>query len=94
MVACHHPLTGADPAQPTDTHKGDAALQALASAGADAFLSGHVHNPFDIERTVAGRTVRLIGAGTLSERLRGSPPSFNIVRIEDQGVQVSLQSMA
>ena len=94
LIACHHPLTGAVPGHEAGTRNGEAALAALTKAGADAFLSGHVHTPFELTRTIGERQVRLIGAGTLSERLRGHPPSFNIVRIEDEGVQVSLQNMA
>jgi hypothetical protein len=56
---------------------------ALAEAGAHATLSGHVHDPFDIEHVVAGRTIRTIGAGTLSERTRATPPSFNELRRPD-----------
>jgi predicted phosphodiesterase len=57
-------------------------LAALASAGAHAVLTGHVHDPFDIEHRVGERIVRLIGAGTLSERVRSQPPSFNEITIE------------
>jgi hypothetical protein len=52
-------------------------LAALARAGADAVLSGHVHDAFDMTIDVEGLPVRMIGAGTLSTRLRSSPPSFN-----------------
>ena len=45
-------------------------------------LTGHVHDPFDVAHEVEGRTVRLIGAGTLSERVRSKPPSFNEIRVE------------
>jgi hypothetical protein len=58
------------------------ALEVLSAAGAHAILTGHVHDPFDIAHEVAGRTVRLIGAGTLSERVRAHPPSFNEIRID------------
>ena len=54
-----------------------AALVRLAAAGADAVLSGHVHDPFDRTHDAGGRAIRLIGAGTLSERLRDTPPSYN-----------------
>ena len=59
-----------------------APLEALADAGAHAVLSGHVHDPFDVPYRRGDWTVRLIGAGTLSKRLRSSPPAFNEVRIE------------
>jgi predicted phosphodiesterase len=56
-----------------------------ARAGADAVLTGHVHDPFDVERRIGERTVRLIGAGTLSERVRARPPSFNEILVEGGG---------
>lgn len=82
LVACHHPLVEIDPAERVGTHRGITALESLAKAGADAVVSGHVHNAFDVEREVAERCIRLIGAGTLSARVRGTPPSFNDIRIE------------
>ena len=66
-------------APPSDSSS--AALTALATAGADAVLSGHVHYPFDIPVERAGRTLRMIGAGTLSTRTRRSPPAFNELRV-------------
>ena len=86
IVACHHPLVdGVHVHGEARTAGGAAALAALAAAGADAVLSGHVHDPFDVAYPVGDRTVRLIGAGTLSERLRTSRPSFNELVI-DAGV--------
>lgn len=64
------------------TRRGQPALAALAQVGAHAVLTGHVHDPFDIEQQVAGRIVRLIGAGTLSERVRTHRPSFNEITVE------------
>ena len=88
LVACHHPLIG------SGTRGGDDALAALAGAGVAAVLSGHVHDPFDLQRTIAGHTIRLIGAGTLSERLRGSRPSFNEIVVADGALSVSPRMMA
>ena len=82
FVGCHHPLVEADTRMSSRTRKGRIALEALATAGIHAVLTGHVHDPFDIARDVGGREVRLIGAGTLSERVRANPPSFNEIRIE------------
>jgi len=76
LVACHHPLVDADTHGTGSTRGGRAALARLAAAGADAVLSGHVHDPFDL--TIAGEhPIRIIGAGTLSERVRATPPSYN-----------------
>lgn len=94
LVTCHHPLvrTGFD--GHGDTTGGGAALAALAEAGADAVLSGHVHDPFDVAWPAGGRSVRLIGAGTLSERLRTAPPSFNELVVADGGLTVTVRAMA
>lgn len=77
IVACHHPLIEADTAATASTRGGAQALAALARAGADVVLSGHVHDAFDRVVEAGGRPIRLVGAGTLSERLRSSRPSFN-----------------
>lgn len=82
FVAAHHPLIEAGTMATSDTRHGRQALEALATAGAHAVLTGHVHDPFDVAHEVNGRTVRLIGAGTLSERVRTNPPSFNEIRID------------
>lgn len=93
FVACHHPLIEPHTHMSAQTHFGAEALEALAEAGAAAVLTGHVHDPFDIAHRVAGRTVRLIGAGTLSERTRDMPPSFNEVRVDDIGFEVVCRTM-
>ncbi|BBD02886.1 MULTISPECIES: metallophosphoesterase family protein [Sphingobium] len=93
LVACHHPLVEGDTRMSSRTRGGTAALAALAKAGVDAVLSGHVHDPFDMSLNLAGRTIRLIGAGTLSERVRASPPSFNCLHIDDGRMEVVVRSM-
>lgn len=86
LVACHHPLVDkAGLASSGRTVGGRQALAALADAGADAVLSGHVHDPFVMEMELGGRVVRKIGAGTLSERVRDTAPSFNEIRVSDTG---------
>jgi 3',5'-cyclic AMP phosphodiesterase CpdA len=82
LVAAHHPLIEGGTRGTAKTRHGDAALTALAEAGAHAVLSGHVHDPFDVPVERAGRSLRMIGAGTLSKRVRGSPPAFNELRID------------
>jgi len=84
IVACHHPLIDKEGLESQGrTLRGKEALQALAEAGADATLSGHVHDPFDVTHELEGRTIRTIGAGTLSERIRSHPPSFNELKVGD-----------
>ncbi|ONF97455.1 Calcineurin-like phosphoesterase [Sphingomonas jeddahensis] len=81
FVAGHHPLIEGGTKGTAKTRNGDAALAALADAGVHAVLSGHVHDPFDRPVRCGDWTVRMIGAGTLSKRLRASPPAFNEIRI-------------
>lgn len=81
FVAAHHPLIEGGTKGTAKTWRGEEALAALAEAGAHAVLSGHVHDPFDVPVDRAGRMIRMIGAGTLSKRVRNSPPAFNEIRI-------------
>lgn len=93
FIACHHPLVEPGVKSSARTHNGAFALAELARAGADAVLTGHVHDPFDIAHEIGGRSVRMIGAGTLSERVRVSPPSFNEIRISDGRFDVVQRTM-
>ena len=88
LVAAHHPLIEGPTTGTARTRHGDSALTALAQAGADAVLSGHVHDPFDVPVERAGRTLRMIGAGTLSRRIRATPASFNELRVEAGRLEV------
>jgi 3',5'-cyclic AMP phosphodiesterase CpdA len=95
LVACHHPLIDAKTRSRGSTRGGRQALAALARAGAHAVLSGHVHDAFDMQIETGGGPIRLIGAGTLSERLRASRPGYN--RLEwspTAGLAVEAQNMA
>ena len=94
LIACHHPLIEAGTASSARTRGGAQALDALARAGADAVLTGHVHDALDVTHEVAGRTVRLIGAGTLSERVRTTRPSFNEIRVQDGRFEAVVREMA
>ena len=93
LVACHHPLVRTNFEGHGDTRGGEEALVALAEAGADAVLSGHVHDAFDVTHDTAGRSIRLIGAGTLSRRVRSTPPSFNELVVEAGALSVNLREM-
>jgi 3',5'-cyclic AMP phosphodiesterase CpdA len=77
LVTCHHPLVDAGTEGSGSTRGGHRALAALARAGADAVLSGHVHDAFDLTIEADGLSIRMIGAGTLSQRLRRTRPSYN-----------------
>ncbi|MCB2059225.1 MAG: metallophosphoesterase [Novosphingobium sp.] len=94
IVTAHHPLVEAGTDGTALTHRGGLALRELAGRNVLAVLTGHVHDPFDlIEQTAAG-PVRMIGAGTLSQRIRSSPPSFNEITIDDAGVSVTARNLA
>lgn len=93
FVACHHPLIEGGTRMSSSTRGGKRALTALAAAGVDAVLTGHVHDPFDIVHDAGGRAVRMIGAGTLSERIRAHPPSFNEIRVEGRAFRTVARVM-
>ncbi len=93
LVACHHPLVEAGTRSTSHTRGGRAALEALAQAGAHGVLTGHVHDPFDITHGTATGPVRLIGAGTLSERVRDTRPSFNELHVEGGRLATQLREM-
>lgn len=94
LVTCHHPLVEADTQATASTTGGEAAMAALAAAGADAVLSGHVHDPFDLVRPAGpGASLRVIGAGTLSERVRATRPSFNELSVTGRDLKVVVREM-
>ncbi len=93
LVACHHPLVEAGTRSTSHTRGGRAALAALAEAGAHGVLTGHVHDPFDVTHPTPAGEVRLIGAGTLSERVRDTRPSFNELRIVDGALHTQVREM-
>ena len=92
IVACHHPLIEAGTATRGGTRGGQAALTALAKAGADVICTGHAHDPFDRAWSGDGASVRLIGAGTLSERVRETSPSFNELHVADGALTVIVRT--
>lgn len=95
IVTGHHPLLGPEGKANNPTIGGDRAFAAIAAAGVDAILSGHVHVPFDQMRTSGGKTARMIGAGTLSTRLRhGAPPSYRAIACDkDRGIVAELREL-
>lgn len=81
LVTAHHPLIERRSDGKLLTYRGTAALEALARRKVLAVLSGHIHDPFDMVAETARGPVRMIGAGTLSRRIRSTPPSFNELTI-------------
>lgn len=94
FVAAHHPLIEGGTHGTAHTRHGDTALTELARAGVHAVLSGHVHDPFDVPVERGGRTVRMIGAGTLSKRVRSTPPAFNELRIDGTHFEALARTMS
>jgi 3',5'-cyclic AMP phosphodiesterase CpdA len=93
MVTAHHPLVEANTRGTALTRGGNRALAALAGAGVHAVLTGHVHDPFDLKAETPNGTIRMIGAGTLSERVRSTPPSFNELAISEGQVRVTVRNL-
>lgn len=93
LVACHHPLVEVGTRGTALTRGGERALEALARRGVLAVLSGHVHDAFDLQHETAAGPVRMIGAGTLSQRIRSTPPSFNELTIVGREVTVRVRNL-
>jgi 3',5'-cyclic AMP phosphodiesterase CpdA len=94
LVACHHPLVEAGTRGKAWTHGGDHALAELARRGVLATLSGHVHDAFDIVSETPHGPMRMIGAGTLSQRIRSTPQSFNEITWDGERIDVRVRSIA
>lgn len=92
LITAHHPLVEANTKGKALTKGGERALAALAKARATAVLSGHVHDPFDLVKETPDGAIRMIGAGTLSKRIRSTPPSFNQLDIEHGELKVRVRT--
>jgi 3',5'-cyclic AMP phosphodiesterase CpdA len=93
LVAAHHPLIEVGTRGTALTRGGERALEALARRDVLAVLSGHVHDAFDLVHETAAGSVRMIGAGTLSKRIRSTPPSFNELTITGREVKVRVRNL-
>lgn len=90
LVVCHHPLMELIGEPMTGkVHGGTRAAESLVRAGADLVLSGHIHTPFVAPYPFGDGATTAIVSGTLSVRERGSPPSFNIIEIDNRAVRVT-----
>ena len=90
VLVCHHPLIEmVDGPMTAETWRGEAAARAFAEDGVDLVLSGHVHAPFVGAYPYADRRTYAVGAGTLSVRERGVPPSLNTLEVFDREVRVT-----
>ena len=94
LVTAHHPLREVGTQGTALTRHGGRALAELAKRPVAAVLSGHVHDPFDILEQTANGPVRMIGAGTLSQRTRSTPPSFNQIAWDGAELTVTVRNLA
>lgn len=93
LVACHHPLVEAGTHGKAWTRGGDHALAELARRKVLATLSGHVHDAFDITKETPNGPVRMIGAGTLSQRIRSTPQSYNEITWDGERIDVCVRNI-
>lgn len=94
LVTAHHPLVEAGTRGRALTRGGEAALHQLAARGVAAVLTGHVHDAFDLTRETPAGPIRMIGAGTLSQRIRSTPPSFNALTIANGQIAINVCNLA
>jgi 3',5'-cyclic AMP phosphodiesterase CpdA len=93
IIACHHPLIEMDNTPMTGGVKyGCDAAEIFADAGVDLVLTGHVHVPFALEIPVADHRSHGVGAGTLSRRERGTPPSFNHIDWDEKEIRIAAKN--
>ncbi len=95
IVTAHHPLHGPRPDGPSATIGGPDALERLIDHGMSAILTGHLHKPFNEHRQLGNKAAQVIGAGTLSTRLRGgAPPSYNALSYEPGANAIAVKERA
>lgn len=87
IVVTHHPFDLPPGVRETRLlGRAPVAMARLAEAGADLFLSGHLHVSHvshSAERyRIAGHSALIVQAGTVSMRGRGEEPSFNVLRLD------------
>jgi len=93
LVTVHHPLREVGTHGTALTHGGKKALGELARRPVLGVLSGHVHDAFDLTEQTPHGCVRMIGAGTLSQRVRSTPCSFNELRWDGTTLKVCVRNL-
>ena len=93
IVTAHHPLIERREDGKLLTRGGEEAMAELARRGVAAVLTGHIHDAFDMVRDTPAGPLRMIGAGTLSRRIRSSPPSFNEITIDGGHIRVKVRNL-
>jgi 3',5'-cyclic AMP phosphodiesterase CpdA len=93
VFACHHPLIELVGAPVTGgVRRGERAAAQLGERGVDLVLTGHVHIPFALPLPHRRAGCYAIGAGTLSLRTRGTPPSFSTIVADRNTFTVTIQA--
>ena len=93
VLVCHHPLVEVPGGPMTARVRGGRRAAArFARAHIDVVLTGHLHAPFVQALPFGDERTYAVGAGTLSLRERGAPPSFNVIEID--GDQMTVKAMA
>ena len=93
LLACHHPLID-PPGAPVGgrTRGGPRAATVLTGEHVELVLTGHVHVPFAMPLPGSARPCYALGAGTLSVRTRGTPPSFSTIAVEPDAFEVTVRN--
>jgi 3',5'-cyclic AMP phosphodiesterase CpdA len=90
IAACHHPLIEARGEPITARVRGGhAAARRLVAAATDIVLTGHLHTAFVEALPFGDGRTYAVGAGTLSLRLRGQPPGFNLLEVTGDTLAVT-----
>lgn len=90
VVVCHHPLAEIIGGPMTARVRGGSrTAAALTEARADIVLTGHIHVPFAMAYPCGDQKTYAVGAGTLSVRERGVPPSFNLIEADEATITVT-----
>jgi 3',5'-cyclic AMP phosphodiesterase CpdA len=90
IATCHHPLIEVRGEPITARVRGGhAAARRLVSAAADVVMTGHLHTPFVEALPYGDQRTYVVGAGTLSLRLRGVPPGFNVLDVAGDQLTVT-----
>ncbi len=90
LIGCHHPLVEVAGSPVTgDVHRGQAAARLFCEGDVDLVLTGHVHTPFAVALPFGDAMTYAVGASTLSLRVRGVPPGFNVLDVSPERVEVT-----
>ena len=94
ILTCHHPFTSLPGAGlRTRTRRGEIASARVAQSPIRLLLTGHVHTPHAEQINHDSGSYIAVSAGTLSHRLRKSPPGFNILDVTANNTVVTPYSL-